>query len=471
MTNYSSSEFSYLNSKEKIEAGGAEASLQKDSQITEQEFVIPLDNDEFIPSVSRWVTLGGAFLLSTVGIGVGLAAITPFPDTVRASASVRPDGEVKIVQAATEGIIEKLEVEETQKVEQGQVIARIDDSRLRTRKSQLENSIQQGQIQIQMLDTQRMNLSSQIAAEQNLMARSITLAQAELIRIEREYTDKQAVAVKEVQEAEAHVASAKGEFEAWERLGKEGAAAQVEVESKRQAYIAAQARLERVQTTLNPTSATVSVAQEQIAQSRARGESISATLQRDVGALLQQKVQIQAQVSKDQKEIQQVINELKDTIVRAQTDGTILKMDIRNEGQFVRPGEVIAHISPQDTPLVIKARVSPQDIGKVKVGQEVKMRVSAYTYTDYGTLDGNVISVAADATAPQAQPQEPSKASPESSVSPYFEITIQPKQTYLRKGDYKHEIQAGMEVQADIISQKETVLTFILRKARLLMGV
>jgi len=471
MVNYSNPEFPSFAQKEKIEGGGVEPSPQKNPRTTEQEFVISLDNDEFIPPVSRWVTLGGAFLLSTVGIGVGLAAVTPSPVTVRAPASVRPDGEVKVVQAPTEGTIEKLEAKETQKVEKGQVIARIDGSRLRTRKSQLENSVQQGQIQLQTLDAQRMNLNAQIAAEQNLMARTTASAQAELIRIEREYTDKKAISVKEVQEAEANVAAAKAEFEAWERAGREGAIAQVQVESKRQVYIAAQARLERVQTTLNPTSATVSVAQEQIAQSRARGESTSATLQRDVGALLQQKVQIQAQISKDQKELQQVVNELKDTVVRAQTNGTILKMGIRNAGQVVRPGEVIAQIAPQNTPLVIKARVSPQDIGKVNVGQEVNMRVSAYIYTDYGTLDGNVISVAADAIAPQVQPQGSSQTSPESSGSTYFEITIQPKRTHLSKGDRKYEIQAGMEVQADIVSQKETILTFILRKARLLVGI
>jgi multidrug efflux pump subunit AcrA (membrane-fusion protein) len=50
---------------------------------------------------------------------------------------------------------------------------------------------------------------------------------------------------------------------------------------------------------------------------------------------------------------------------------------------------------------------------------------------------------------------------------PYYEVTIQPEQLYL-KDDPKNALQAGMEMQADIIYKDETVLKFILRKARLL---
>jgi multidrug efflux pump subunit AcrA (membrane-fusion protein) len=53
-------------------------------------------------------------------------------------------------------------------------------------------------------------------------------------------------------------------------------------------------------------------------------------------------------------------------------------------------------------------------------------------------------------------------------VAPYYEITIQPQRPYLVKGEHQYPIQPGMEVAADIISREETVLTFILRKVRLL---
>jgi multidrug efflux pump subunit AcrA (membrane-fusion protein) len=51
---------------------------------------------------------------------------------------------------------------------------------------------------------------------------------------------------------------------------------------------------------------------------------------------------------------------------------------------------------------------------------------------------------------------------------PYYEITIQPERLYLKKGEHDYPIQPGMEITADIISKKETVLSFFLRKARLI---
>lgn len=438
--------------------------FQKKPQSPNQEFVIPLDSDEFMPPISRWATLGGVFLLGGIIIAVGIAAVTPFPVVVRSPAVVRPNGEIKIIQATAEGTINKLAVTENQKVKQGQVIALIDDSRLQTRRRQLETSIQQSYQQIRQLEAQRVNLNSQIAAEQNFMNRTTASAQSEVVRIEREYEDKKAIAQREVEEAQANVAATQAEFTAFERAGKEGAIAMVQVESKRQNYIAAKARLERAKTSLNPTAATIAIAQQQIAQAEARGKSTLATLQKDREALIQQKVQLQTQIDKESKELKQTSDDLQDMVIRAQVDGSILKLGLRNPGQVVRPGDTIAQIAPENTSLVIKARVSPQDIGTVRLGQRVNMRVSAYTYTDYGTLAGKVTAIAADAITEQ-------NSNSAAMTTPYFEIDIIPEKTYLIKSDRQYTILPGMEIQADIISQEETILTFILRKARLLVGV
>jgi len=329
---------------------------------TNTEFIIPLNNDEFLPPLSRWMTLGGFFLLGAVALTTGIAAITPAPVTVRAAASVRPDGDVKIIQSGVEGSVKKLVVKETEEVKQGQPIAIIDDSRLQTRKSQLEGSIQQGQLQLQQLDAQMLNLSNQIAAEQNLTTRTLASGQADLVRVEREYSDKREIALREVQEAEANMVSAKTESIAFEAAAKDGGVPMVQAEAKRQAYLSAQARLERARTSLNPTNATISVVQEQLAQSEARGQSTTANLLKENEALQQRRAEIQNQINKDRKDLQQVVKELADVVIRAQADGTILKMALRNEGQVVRLGEVVAQISPKNAPLTIKARLAPQDI-------------------------------------------------------------------------------------------------------------
>jgi len=444
--------------------------FQKNTSLNNQELVLPLDDEEFMPHVSRWVTLGGIFLLCTAGMVVAMAAVTPFSVTVQADGAVRPSEEIKIVQAAIEGSVEKLEVKETQRVEQGQVIARIDDTRLQIRISQLGKAIEFGQSQIRFLDNQRFDLNEQLIAEQNLMKQTINSAQSELSRVQGEFSDKQAVGVREVQEAQANLDAAKIEFEAYENAGREGAVPGIQVGIKYQAYLAAKARLKHAHQMLNPTNAAMDVAQGQINQSRSKGESSLATLKRTMEGLLQQKAQLQAQINRDQKDLQQMNHELEDTLVRTPTAGTILEIGVRNEGEIVRPGDMIAQIAPEKSSLVIKARVSPQDIGKVKIGQMVFMQVSAYTYTDYGILKGKVMSISADAITRKASNQRTYQTKDGSSEISYFEVMIEPEKTFLLKSGHKYEIQPGMQVKVDIFVEKESMLVFILRKARLAVG-
>jgi HlyD family secretion protein len=114
--------------------------------------------------------------------------------------------------------------------------------------------------------------------------------------------------------------------------------------------------------------------------------------------------------------------------------------------------------------------VAVRDIGHVRVCKEEKvsdctqgkaqLQISAYPYPDYGTLKGAVRAIAPDAITPESQDA--------SADTPYYEVTLQPEKLYLEKSGHRYPIQSGMEVTADIISTEETVLTFILTKARLL---
>ena len=131
-------------------------------------------------------------------------------------------------------------------------------------------------------------------------------------------------------------------------------------------------------------------------------------------------------------------------------------------------GQPIAEIAPGNAELVVKARVMAQDISNIHVCEQrvvtdcqagkVQMRISAYPYPDYGILKGAVRAISADIITPQTT----------SAADPYYEITIQPERPYLIKGDRTYPLKSGMEVTADIISQEETLLKFVLRKARLL---
>lgn len=429
-----------------------------------------VQSDEFLPRISLWTKLGGLFLIGTVGVALTVAAVMKYNVTVKAPATVRPTGELRIVQAAGEGMVNSILVKENQVVKQGDAIATIDDSRLQTQKRQLKGNIRQNQLQLAQITAQISQLDTQIAAESYLRNRSIASAQADLSHNQREYQDRQITTQAEVQEAEADLELASTEMQQYLRLADTGAVTELQIKQKEQAFKAAQAKLKRAKAGLNPSAAAVAIAQEKIAQEWAKGESTLAILNKERKALIERQIEIQNQQQRDRQELIQVETELQKTIIRTLEAGTILKLELRNPGQVVRPGDAIAQIAPSKAPLVVKARVAAQDISQVQVCKlekvsdcqagKVQMRISAYPYPDYGTLVGAVRSRTVDAITPQNNGNAP--------TVPYYEVTIQPERLYLEKDNQQYPIQPGMEVTADIISKQETLLIFILRKARLL---
>jgi multidrug resistance efflux pump len=99
--------------------------------------------NEFLPSVSNWLIFGGLAVVVALGIAIPVSAFLKYKTTVQAQATVRPAGELRLVQASTAGKIQEIWVKQGQTVKKGQVIATIDNSSLLTKQNQLLNRIKQ----------------------------------------------------------------------------------------------------------------------------------------------------------------------------------------------------------------------------------------------------------------------------------------------------------------------------------------
>jgi HlyD family type I secretion membrane fusion protein len=431
------------------------------------EALLPVKSTEFLPEISIWETFGGLLLVGTVGVLIVLAAVIKYPITVKAPSVVRPAGDLRVVQTAIAGTIETIMVKENQQVRKGDAIATLNSSRLQAEKTQLQGNIRQNQQQLTQINLQMQALQTQINAEANSTQRVLASAEADLSRNQRDYQDKQIISSSEVQEAEATLELTREELRRYQQLGNTGAIAILQIKEKEQAFKAATARLISAKALLNPSSATVAIASEKIAEEQAKGESTLAILSQQKQELKRRQVEIQTQISRNQIELKQLEKDLQKNIIRASESGVILKLALKNPDQVVSAGDAIAEIAPNKAPLVVKARVAAEDISKVKLCKaakiddctagKVEMRVSTYPYPDYGTLQGRISAIAPDTTKSQ-----------NNTSTPYYEVTIQPETTYLVKNGQKYFIQPGMEIRADIISTEETILKFILRSSRLI---
>ncbi|MDF5725304.1 MAG: HlyD family efflux transporter periplasmic adaptor subunit [Rhizonema sp. PD37] len=462
---------------------------------THSEKLLPtFQTDEFLPPISPWTSLAGLFLVGTVGTAIGVSSWAKYNVTVKAAATVRPIGDTRLVQPEMEGTVTSILVKENQIVKHGDVIARLDDEQLQIKKSQLQGNIEQSKLQLVQMYAQIKSLEVQIVAEKRVVERTIASAKADLARNQREYQERQVTTTSELLEAKAslqkaftdlHKSEADLKFaevdrERYKQLSEVGGLShrdyeekklvveqsQSTLEGQRKAVEIAQAKVLTARSALNPSRATVAIASERIAQEIAKGEATIATLDKEKQALIQRRVEVQNQLNQSRQDIQQLNTQLHNTIVRATSDGIILKMNLRNPGQVVRVGDAIAEIVPQNSPLVIKAMIPGGEFKKVEAGQKVQLRVDSCPYPDYGTLEGTVSTISPDAITPQNS--NTSSATPASS---YFEATVKPEMLKFGHGVHQCSIQAGMSATADIISKQETALQFMLRKARLITDI
>jgi HlyD family secretion protein len=474
-----------------------------------------LEANEFLPYIGKWIHIGGGVMVSMFVVAVSLTSVLYYNITVKVPATIRPLGELRLVQSAMTGTVKKIVVKEDQVVQKGEIIAFIDDSQLQSQKRQLQNTIQQNQLQLIQVDAQINQINTQIISQINLNNRTIIAAQAELIGTERNHKDQQIKASMEmtqakitidlakeqlarlqqervliatVQEAEAGLKLAMLQRDRLQGIVTSGAVSRSLVEEKEQAVKSAQAKLEQAKSAtknlqeekqqavklaqinlqkaeiaVNPSNAIVTVALERINQEKSKGEVNLAALKKERELLVQQRLELQKQQIRTRQELQQLENELNKSVIRSPTTGTLMQLKLRNPGQVVQLSEALAQISPVDAPLIIKAHVSAKDIDKVKTGQAVQMQVSACPYPEYGTLKGTVKTVAADAlliTQNNSMISTPQIAT--------YEINIEPQSLFLGKGNHLCYLKSGMEGRADIISRQETVMQFILRKSKLI---
>ncbi len=431
-----------------------------------------VQSEELLPPVNPLVVGGGLFIVGTVFTAINLASMIKYDVTVRANATVRPTGDIRLVQAAEAGTIKKILVKGNQIVKQGDIIATIDDSQLQTKKKQLQDNIQQIKQQQSNFSVQIEQLDSQILSEKLSIDQAIAVAKDDYDRIERTYRDRQIATQADLDEAQGELIYATEALKRYQQLADTGAISVIQIEERKQLFQTARAKLNKALTEVNPSKATLAIAKGKIIQEKEKGRAAIAALNKQRQEILRNKLELQKQISNDEKEIQQINLQLQKTAIRSPVSGTILELKLRNSGQVVNIGDEIAQIAPNNAPLIVKAKVNTEDIGKVstcKVSSpicnegQVNMRVSAYPYPDYGILKGSVKTISADTISPPANSATP--------FNPYYEVTIEPEKFTLQKNGRDFPIQPGMEITADIISRQETALEFILRKAKLMSDV
>lgn len=136
--------------------------------------------------------------------------------------------------------------------------------------------------------------------------------------------------------------------------------------------------------------------------------------------------------------------------IKSPIDGVVKNMRFNTLGGVVAPGEPIMEIVPTGGNLVIEAKLSPLDRGYVKVGQPAVVKISSYDFVRYGSLDGNVILVAADTRQDEQ-------------LGPYYRVVVQTEKSYFGEKVGSLPIMPGMEATVDIHTGQKSVMDYLVK--------
>ena len=154
----------------------------------------------------------------------------------------------------------------------------------------------------------------------------------------------------------------------------------------------------------------------------------------------------------EQSELSEALPRLEErvsrTVIRAPMEGIVNRLNFRTPGGFVNTGDVVLELVPTGEALVIEARIAPQDISNILVGDAVRIRLSAYDSAKSGTLDGRVIRISADAVA-----------DPEGGGQSHYLIDVAIEGAFLVDGA-PVVLMPGMTATVDVLSGKRTVLEY-----------
>ena len=167
----------------------------------------------------------------------------------------------------------------------------------------------------------------------------------------------------------------------------------------------------------------------------------------------------QAELSKAQEDlagVTQIVAQRKEqldfTEVRSPMDGIVRNVRLTTLGGVAKPGEEIMQIVPVDDDLIIEAKVKPADIAFVKPGLPATVKLDAYDYSIYGTLDGKVIYISADTLNEEARNNE----------QPYYRVQIRTSiHNLVSKKNERIDVQPGMTATVDIKTGRKSVLNYL----------
>ena len=364
--------------------------------------------DRHRPFAARRALLLGFLTLLALGGGLfGWGTFATLAGAIIAAGQVEAETRDQVVEHIDGGTVGEILVRDGDRVEAGDVLIRLDDTLLRSEEAMLqvghaELVARRNRLEAEFQDTDTITWSSELA-EGDATVRAILDGQQRLFEARRRSRAGQAAQLRErIGQMRKQITGLEAQQEAVKRQSgfiTRELEAQRSLSERGLTDLPELLRLERAAAGLDGQAGDISA---RIAEARGRIAEIEIQILQ-IGAQRVEEAEgqareVQAQENQVRERLVGVRERLGRLEVRAPVAGEVVGMQVFALREVVRPGEPILRIVPQDTGLVVLARLRPIYVDQVYPGQAAVLRFSAFPSRTTPRFEGHIVRVSANAT-------------------------------------------------------------------------
>lgn len=382
------------------------------------------------------------------------AAFTDVPEIASAEGNVIPSGQVQSIQHLEGGIVQEIVVKEAEIVEANQVILRLNPAQAisdleQTRAREATLLIKAERLRA-FAEERRPDFSGMPSGFDRLIAdnmaifnsqnqardtaRSVIASQADQKRSDLRLLQNQEVSLRE------QMGPLQEEMTMRQELVAKGLVSRV-------VFLDTKRELSRVQGEVARLVGQEVTARSALIEVENRLIDSNSSLQKQTMDEMGVSVSELAQV---QESIGRLEDRVKRLDVVSPVRGIVKGLAVKNQGAVIQPGGQVCDVVPIDDEMKIDAKINTKDVGHLKVGQPVKVKVTTYDFARYGAVEGTLTKISASSFTDEKG-------------NPYFKGVIALSNNYVGKVAGRFMIHPGMTVTAEIITGDKTLLQYMLK--------
>jgi hemolysin D len=384
-----------------------------------------------------------------------------------------PKGDVKVIQSLDIGSVRAIHVQDGDHVRAGEVLIELDPTQAGADKTRAAGDLLQARLDVARLTALRVAATSGLAplfvppagAPPALVeqARAAMVAQADeeaakLADIGQQINQKAA----EQDEVAAEIAKARADIPLLDdkerihrELTQEGFGTSL-------SYLDAQ---QEASAARHEVDVEAGKASEMKAARRALEQQRDTLRSAYLTGLLEELRKAQLQVNELSQDFSKASNRSSQTEMRSPIDGVVDQLAVHTLYGVVTPAQHLMIVVPDNRGLTIEARLSNADVGFVRAGQPVKVKVETYDFARYGLIDGHVIDVSHDVIDQELEHPAAIEGQAEGDAhrpSPSYVARIALDQSSMMIDGMRQPLLPGMAITAEIKTGRRSILSYLL---------